>query len=103
FGKIREQPKLHRQKRRKGRFVELGPPSDLRLRGRNEWILLLFEHDFRGLDHSRNSVTQLKIHFLGATSGDYTLDIIVANLYDHVGHDSTELEFCNFSFKPVPR
>jgi hypothetical protein len=32
-----------------------------------------------------------------------TLSIIISNLDDHMGHNSTELELCNLPLKPIPR
>ena len=67
------------------------------------WILLLFEHDFRGLDYGRNGVAYLEAHFNRASPGDHAFDDIVPNLNDDMGHDTAKLEFGNFTFKPVSR
>ena len=66
-------------------------------------ILLLFEHDFRGLDYGRNGVAYLEAHFNRASPGDHAFDDIVSNLNDDMGHDTAKLEFRNFTFKPVSR
>jgi len=65
--------------------------------------LLFFDHDFRGFDNRRDGIAHLKVHFDRASPGNYTLDEIVANLDNYVGHHSAELELCNFPLKPVPR
>jgi hypothetical protein len=67
------------------------------------WILLLFEHDFRGLDYGRNGVAYLEAHFNRASPGDHAFDDIVSNLNDDMGHDTAKLEFGDFAFKPVSR
>jgi hypothetical protein len=64
-------------------------------------MLLLFEHDFRGLDYRRNGVAHLEAHFNRASPGDHAFDDIVSNLDDDMGHHSAELEFGDFAFKPV--
>jgi len=65
--------------------------------------LLLFDHNFRGLDYGRNGIAYLEVHFNRASPGDYALDVIISNLDDHVGHDSAELEFRNLPLKPISR
>jgi hypothetical protein len=64
-------------------------------------MLLLFEHDLRGLDHGGNGVAYLEAHFNGATPGDHAFDDVVSNLEDDMSHDAAKLEFGNFAFKPV--
>jgi hypothetical protein len=64
-------------------------------------ILLLFEHDFCGLDYGGNSVAYFEFHFLRATAGNDALDKIGTNLDDDVSHDSAKLEFSDFSFKSI--
>jgi hypothetical protein len=66
-------------------------------------MLLLLEHDFRGLDYGRNGVAYLEAHFNRASPGDHAFDDIVSNLEDDVGHYSAKLEFGNFALKPVSR
>jgi hypothetical protein len=66
-------------------------------------LLLLFEHDFRGLDYGGNGVAYLEAHFNRAAPGDHAFDDVVANLEDDVSHDATKLEFSDFAFKPVSR
>ena len=64
-------------------------------------MLLLFEHDFRGLDYGRNGVAYLEAHFNRASPGDHALDDVVANLDDDMSHHTAKLEFGDFTFKPV--
>ena len=66
-------------------------------------LLLLFDHDFRGLDDSRNGVAYFEIHLHGTSFGNDALNEIVSDLNDHMGHHSTELELRNLPFEPVAR
>jgi hypothetical protein len=63
----------------------------------------LFEHNFSGFDDRGNGVTDLQLHFLGASFGYDAFDQMLANLQDHVGHNPAELEFYNLSFQTIAR
>jgi hypothetical protein len=66
-------------------------------------MLLLFEHDFRGLDYGRNGVAYLEAHFNRASLRDHAFNDVVSNLEDDMSHDAAKLEFGDFTFKPVAR
>jgi hypothetical protein len=70
---------------------------------RSGFTLLLLDHDLGGLDHGRDSVANLEIHFDGAAAGDYAFDEIVSNLDHHVSHYPAELEFGDFALKAITR
>jgi hypothetical protein len=65
--------------------------------------LALFKHDFSRLSHGRPFVAYLQLHFIYAALRDYTLNKILADLPDHVGHDAPELNFRDFAFETIPR
>ena len=64
-------------------------------------LLLLFEHNFRGLDYGGNGVAYFEAHFNRAAPGDHALDYVVTNLEDDMSHDAAKLEFGDFAFKSV--
>src|SRR5258705_13637821 len=91
----------HSRKRREWQFGDFDPRWKLPLGDEMSSRLLLFEHDFRGLDYGRNGVAYLEAHFNSASPGDHAFDDIVSNLDDDMGHSSDKLEFGDFAFKPV--
>jgi hypothetical protein len=58
----------------------------------------LLKHYFRGLDHGRNRVANLEIHFLGASPGDHTFDRILAHADCYVSHYAINLKLNDFPF-----
>ena len=64
-------------------------------------LLILLQHNFRGLNNRRNRVADLEVHLFGASSGYYALNEIISNADHDVSHNAAELEFGDFSFKPV--
>ena len=64
---------------------------------------LLLDHNLGGLNHGRDGVADLEIHFHGAPPGDHALDKIVPDLDDHMGHHSAKLQFCDLALKTIAR
>jgi hypothetical protein len=58
---------------------------------------VLLNHHLGGFDHSRDRVALLELEFVGAAACDGTLNEIVSDPHDHVGHDIAELDFFDFS------
>jgi hypothetical protein len=55
--------------------------------------LILLNHYLCGFDNNCDGVTLLELEFVGAAAGDGTLDKIVSDANDYVGHDIAELNF----------
>jgi hypothetical protein len=70
---------------------------------RSGFTILLLDHDLGGLDHGRDSVANLEIHFDGAAAGDYAFDEIVSDLDDYMGHHTAKLQLCDFALKAIAR
>jgi len=57
---------------------------------------VLLNHYFGGFDHSCDGVALLELEFVGTTAGDGTLDEIVPDPNDDMGHDIAQLNFFDF-------
>jgi hypothetical protein len=69
--------------------------NDVKNCGRALRESVLLNHDFGGLDHCRDGIALLELEFVGATTGDGTLNKIVTDPHDHMGHDIAQLNFFN--------
>jgi hypothetical protein len=64
-------------------------------------VLILFEHDFGGLDYGEDFIAYLEFHFFGAALGDDALDEGFADTEDYVSHYAAELEFDDFALETI--
>ena len=62
-------------------------------RGRTLKRSVFLNHHFGGFDNGRYGITLLELEFVSATSGDRTLNQIVADTDGDMGHDIAQLNF----------
>jgi len=58
---------------------------------------VFLNHHFGSFDDSGDGVPLFEFEFVGATAGDGTLDKILSDTNDDVGHDIAQLNFLDFS------
>ena len=58
---------------------------------------VFLNHDLSRFDHRADGITLLELEFVGAAPGDGTLDEVVADPNDNMGHNIAELNFFDFS------
>ena len=57
---------------------------------------VLLNHHLGSFDHSGDGVTLLELEFVCAAAGDGTLNELVPDPNDHMGHDIAQLNFFDF-------
>ena len=60
------------------------------------------DHHLGSFDDGGNGIALFQLEFVGAAPGYRTLDEIVSNPNDHMGHDIAELNFFDFAAQFVP-
>src|ERR1700720_1848978 len=88
-----KKPNPARKTPREIRFDAWSPPLRFpeNLISRPRVALAFLKHHFRGLDHSRNRIADLQIHFLGASLGNHALNRIFSDADSDMRHHAIDL------------
>ena len=63
----------------------------------------LLQHHVRGLNHYRNRIADLQIHFFHAASRNHAFDLVFAHFHHHVSHQIADLQFLDLAEQSVAR
>jgi hypothetical protein len=61
----------------------------------------LLQHHIRGLNHYRNRIADLQIHFFHTAARNYAFDLVFAHGHYHVSHEVADLQFLDLAYQAV--